>query len=305
MPDRLFFPKEFFRVVSCDCCGLGFVNPRPTFAEMARHYPPEYYQSPSTASHQRYLARRLRNEAAYLLPLEASGQSPFLLDVGCANGEFPRYMAARGWHAEGVEVSQVSSRIDDFRVYSQEFQNIPICEPTYDAITAWAVLEHTHDPMAYFRKARQVLKPGGLFVFLVTNFESIGSRYLFAEDPPRHLYFFTRSTIRQYFEKTGFIFVREDNGRSIYKLAPVNWLAFQIQTHVRRRPLRWQDVPLSRREFLRTHNLRRGWRSSLQYAAYSPASVIGRALLPFLETIEILRKRYGISTYVGRKDVSH
>lgn len=213
-------------------------------------------------------------------------------------------MAARGWRVEGVEVSQASSRIHDFKVYPQEFQDIPVFEPTYEAVTAWAVLEHTHDPMAYFRKAWQVLKPGGLFIFLVTNFESMASRCLFAEDPPRHLYFFTRSTVRQYFEKAGFAFLREDNGRNIYKLAPVNWLAYQIQTRVRGRSFRWEDVPLTKREFLRTHDLRRGWRSSLRYAAYSPASVIGRVLLPVLETVEILRKRYGISTYVGRKRLS-
>jgi SAM-dependent methyltransferase len=301
MPDRVFFRNEFFRVVSCDQCGLGFVNPRPTFAEMARHYPPEYFEAVENSSHDRYLERRFRNEAAYLRPLEARRASPLLLDIGCANGDFPRYMVARGWRVEGVEVSQASRRIHDFKVYPQEFQDIPVNQPTYDAVTAWAVLEHTHDPMTYFRKAAQVLKPGGLFVFLVTNFESIGSRRLFCEDVPRHLYFFTRSTVRRYLETTGFTLLREDNNRNIYKLAPLNWLAYQIQTRIHRRPFAWRDVPLTKREFLRDHGLQRGFRSSLRYAAYSPASVFGRLLLPFLETAEIMRKSYGISTYVARK----
>src|SRR5437879_8656059 len=74
-------------------------------------------------------------------------------------------MAARSWDVEGVEISQSPRRITDFRVYGQEFQDIPVNEPVYDAVTAWAVLEHVHDPMSYFRKASEVVKKGGLFVF--------------------------------------------------------------------------------------------------------------------------------------------
>src|SRR6266566_1463567 len=230
MPDRRFFREEFFTVVECNQCGLGFVNPRPAAAEMQKYYPREYYQNPATTSHHRYLKRRFTAQAAYLEELEHGGGRKKLLDVGCANGEFPRFMAARGWDVEGVEVSESSQRITDFRVYTQEFQNIPMNDPAYDAVTAWAVLEHVHDPMAYFRKASRLLKQGGLFVFLVPNFGSVASRHLFCEDIPRHLYFFTRETVRQYLQKTGFALEKEDNGRKIYKLAPNNWLAFMVRT---------------------------------------------------------------------------
>jgi len=39
MPDRRYFREEFFTVTECDECGLGFVNPRPTIAEMQKYYP--------------------------------------------------------------------------------------------------------------------------------------------------------------------------------------------------------------------------------------------------------------------------
>jgi len=301
MPDRLFFPDEFFSVVSCDECGFGFVNPRPTPAEMARYYPAAYFQAPPTASSNRYFQRRYAAESAYLRQLEKRGTNPLLLDVGCATGGFPRFMAARGWRVEGIEVSEAAGSIRDFPGYRAEFQNIPIHAPTYDAVTAWAVLEHVHDPMTYFRKANEVLKPSGLFVFLVTNFESIASRHLFVEDVPRHLNFFTRSVVRRYLDLTGFTLLREDNGRNIYKAAPVHWLPYQIQTRLRRRSFTYADVPLTKREFLQVHGLARGWRSSLRYAAYSPASVIERVFFPLIEALQILRRSYGISTYVAQK----
>jgi cyclopropane fatty-acyl-phospholipid synthase-like methyltransferase len=301
MPDRRYFREEFFTVVECDQCGLGFVNPRPKVAEMQKYYPAEYFEKPPTTSHDRYLRRRFTAQASFLNEQERAGERRKLLDVGCANGDFPRFMAARGWEVEGVEISESSERITDFRVYTQEFQDIPVEEPTYDAVTAWAVFEHVHDPMAYFRKASAVVKKGGLFVILMPNFQSVASRYLFCEDIPRHLYFFTRETVRQYFEKTGFRLEKEDNGRSIYKLAPDNWLAFMVRTRLLGKKYSYEDVPLTSKEFRRVRRLRGGFVTALKYAAYSPSSVISRMLWPAIETAQILRKTYGQSAYVGRK----
>jgi cyclopropane fatty-acyl-phospholipid synthase-like methyltransferase len=300
MPDPRFFPHELFNVVECRKCELGFVNPRPTTSEIQKHYPAEYYRGPETASFDRYMSKRFTAEARYLEEMEG-GAKRKLLDVGCANGDFPRFMARRGWDVEGVEISESSQRISDFHVYRQEFDRIPITQPTYDAVTAWAVLEHVHNPMAYFRKASQVVKPGGLFVFLVTNFHSAASRHLFGEDIPRHLYFFTRETIRRYLETTGFALVKEDNGRNVYKMAPEHWLNYLVRTKLQGKPFSYEDLPLSSREFRRARGLKRGFGASLKYLAYSPASVINRLLLPLVESCQILGRNYGISTYVAKK----
>ncbi len=326
MPDRLYFREEFFTVVQCDACGLGFVNPRPTVAEMAKYYPAQYFRHAPTRSNARYMRRRFAREAHFLRPIEErgstntndakicgakihgaklSGAQPGagkrLLDVGCATGDFPRFMMARGWDVEGVEIAEVAQGIRDFRVHTEEFQNIAVHGPAYDAVTAWAVLEHVHDPMAYFRKAAEVLKRDGLFVFLVPNFVSSASRHLFCEDVPRHIYFYTRETVRQYLEKSGMRLEAEENGRGIYKLAPNNWLGYMLRTRLLGREYRYADVPLTSKEFRRVRGLPGGLVTSLKYAAYSPVSVLDRMLWPAIETAQMLVKRYGVSTYVARK----
>jgi SAM-dependent methyltransferase len=164
MPDRRGFQAGIFTVVECDQCGLGFVNPRPRFQDMGKYYPKEYYEE-GFAQNRAYHLGRYAREARYLRQIERKPGPKSLLDVGCANGDFPRFMMARGWHAEGVEVSASSQPITDFKVYPQQLPDIPVHQPSYDAVTAWAVLEHVHDPMAYFRKASEVTKAGGLFVF--------------------------------------------------------------------------------------------------------------------------------------------
>ena len=301
IPDVRFYPDELFTIVECADCGLGFVNPRPSFEEIAKYYPASYYAAEPSPGFRAYLQRRFAAEVKFLQEIERRTGPKKLLDVGCWNGDFPRFMKSRGWHVEGVEVSKDAQRPSDFHVYTEEFQKIPVDEPTYDAITAWAVLEHVHDPMAYFRKASRVLKKEGRFVFLVTNFHSMTSRHLFGEDVPRHLYFFTRETVRRYLEKNGLILECEENGRSVHKMAPANWLGYLLQAYVRRKPFTYKNVPLSSREFRRVHGLPKGIRASMRYLAYSPTSVLERLLLPAVEAAQILTKTYGIWTYVAKK----
>jgi len=216
-------PDEYFKVVECDQCGLGFVNPRPNRQEMQKYYPPDYYQNEGCASFARYLRKRFTQQAGYLNEVEERPGPRKLLDVGCFNGEFPRFMAARGWDVSGVEISEVSQRITDFPVFSQEFSEVPVREPTYDAITAWAVLEHVHDPMAYFQKASQVLKKDGLFVFQVPNFVSTEFRRLFWEGDPPQLYYQRRGTAAKCLRVVG--------------LVPPETIAVGI--FIQERPLRW------------------------------------------------------------------
>src|ERR1700752_3944772 len=182
-PDLRYFPNELFTIVECSDCGLGFVNPRPDAAEMARFYPSEYYDYDELETD--FHDRRYDVQAAIVASQFETVAGRRLLDIGCANGNFARRMRELGWQVEGVEVSANSRTIDDLEIYRQAFPEIAVNNSRYDAITAWAVLEHVHDPMAHFRKVGVTLKPGGVFVFLVTNFESISSRGLFREDVPR------------------------------------------------------------------------------------------------------------------------
>jgi hypothetical protein len=94
---------------------------------------------------------------------------------------------------------------------------------------------------------------------------------------------------------------QENNGRGIYKLAPHNWLAYMIRTRLRGKPYRYEDVPLTSKEFRRVRNLPPGLGTALKYAVYAPAVVLDRMLWPAIETAQILRKTYGVSTFVARK----
>jgi SAM-dependent methyltransferase len=297
MPDTHYFTDEWFTVVECINCGLGFVNPRPTISEISRYYPScffDYFDEKRDCHLHCYSAQ------AKFLPAIGSGDQRLLLDLGCANGDFPRFMQKRGWKVEGLEVSENSKKITDFKIYKQEFKDISVYEPRYDAITAWAVLEHVHDPMAYFKKAYQVLKSGGVFVFLVTNFKSVSSRSLFLEDIPRHLYFFTEETVGEYFAHCGFDLIQADCSNKIYSMRPVNFLRYYLYRFLKRKRLEWRDTQFIS-DFLAKSNLQNPLIRALKCSIYSPLYVVDRFLMPIYERYQIIFKKYGIVTYVGRK----
>lgn len=293
-PDELFHPDEWFTVVECQSCGLGFVNPRPTQDAIGRYYPKEFYQNFDDPRHQ----KRYAIEAAYLKEIEAPSRT--LLDVGCANGDFARFMRNKGWQVEGVEISPNAREIKDFTVYNCALPDIPVNEARYDAITAWAVLEHVHDPMAYFMKASKLLKPGGRFVFLVTDFQSLPSRHLYREDLPRHLYFFTEPTVARYLKSAGLTLLQTDRDNRIFNLRPVNWLRYYLYKIFFRRPPTWHEIPEAPRDYFNrkgSHSLA----TKILYVFSHPFAVIDRLLLPIFELLAPHALTRGIVTYVATK----
>ncbi|MCA1961645.1 MAG: class I SAM-dependent methyltransferase [Desulfomonile sp.] len=297
MPDRLFNPEEFFTVVECKECGLGFVNPRPTPKEIGKYYPAAYYNY--FRENVEFHRKRYRREAAYLEAVPATQR--YLLDVGCANGDFPRFMKSLGWTVEGLEVSPAAAPISDFPVYRVPFPEANLGGSRYGAVTMWAVLEHVHDPMSYIAKARSVLQPGGYFVFLVTNFDSLYSRKLYQEDIPRHLYFFTEPTVRQYLNLNGFNLVSCRFDDDVYGAAPLNWLFYFVVTYVKRRPFEWADRKPTCSEYLAARGLEPALISKLRYVLDHPFAGLDAMLSPAVALVEKLLKRYGIVTYVARK----
>ena len=298
MPDARYSTNEWFNIVECVRCGLGFINPRPTRLELPRYYPSSFYDY--FEDDREFHVRRYAAEAKFLKDV-TSEHRKLLLDLGCANGDFPRFMRQLGWEVEGVEISKNSKPISDFKVYQQEFHDIPIYEARYDAITAWAVLEHVRDPMAYFKKAVQVLKPGGIFVFLVTNFKSISSRGLFLEDIPRHLYFFTEETINRYLAENGFDLIKKDYSNKIYSMRPINWLRYYFYRDCKRRKMEWKDIQFTRQRLFKKKGLQSPLMVRLKFLISNPFYVMDRVLMPIYEKYQMVSKSYGIVIYVGRK----
>jgi SAM-dependent methyltransferase len=217
LPDYLMHRDDVqATLVRCSTCGLIYQNPRPTLAEMATHYPPEY---------EMYAAEPVTEDASWLLKraieygiskrwhfVTRYKQDGRLLDVGCATGTFLRGAPQnRAWELYGVEISEYAGRIarDRYRLNVKvgTLEQAAYRDDYFDVITMWDVLEHLHDPASSLAEIRRILKRDGILVARVPNAASrdarLFGRFWVGWEPPRHLYGFTPKTLGAFLSQAG------------------------------------------------------------------------------------------------------
>lgn len=194
-----------FSVVKCESCGLVYLNPRPYYESMEVFYPSKFFLKRDNSE------QALNKYGEELKKINRS--SGRILDIGCANGGFVCYAQKHGFKAEGLEVSKNATNPYKMIIHKL-FKDVP--DISYDVVTGWAVFEHLHNPMEYFKEVERVLKHGGEFIFLVPNFASYRSSTMKYEDIPRHLYFFTPLTAKLYLEEAGLKLENIEQENSIY-----------------------------------------------------------------------------------------
>jgi 2-polyprenyl-3-methyl-5-hydroxy-6-metoxy-1,4-benzoquinol methylase len=195
-----------FTIVRCGDCGLAYVSPRPTPRAIARYYPADY------APHQLLppsFAERLYYRLFRRLPAPRGAR---VLDVGCGGGKYLRFLRDSGYVVAGVEVNaDVVARLRadaGLEVHPGVITEARIPDQSFDVVTFWWVLEHTHDPLETLRAAHRVLKPGGMVVVGLQNFAALGRTVFGAHwhhlDLPGHLYHFEPVTLRKILTRAGF-----------------------------------------------------------------------------------------------------
>jgi SAM-dependent methyltransferase len=189
-----------------------------------------------------------------------------LLDVGAADGDFLDLAAQRGWQVVGVEPFSTRSLERGFTTVAD--LDDPALEPeSFDAVTAWSVFEHLHDPAAAFERVYELLKPGGRLVIHVPNLRSIMGRWSFREDVPRHLYFFSAATLRAYGNRCGLSLVRIVHDTAIMDGSGHGFLKLRL----------WRLLGLSTRSFFDWERLPRAERRRTQPGFFALSVPIGIA----------------------------
>ena len=212
---RLGLPGEY-TLVRCGQCGLLYLDPQPSWDQLASHYPWDYHcydggldEEPSTFV--RWAKRfGVRRRCRVVSQRRSSGR---LLDVGCSTGIFLDEMRHHGgWEVVGVEpvpaAAEYAKQHFGLDVYVGELLEGAFSPTSFDIVTLWDVLEHTPNPRAILQEIYRILKPGGWIVMKAPDPDSweahfFGSCWVGFE-APQHLFGFPSEVLKNKLTEIGF-----------------------------------------------------------------------------------------------------
>jgi SAM-dependent methyltransferase len=223
-------------ILRCRACGFAFRRNRFNERELAdlyRKMDPKVYQA-EMRGRNRTAARHLR---IVCQDLHFDGCSREILDVGCASGIFLSKALEAGWQIAGLEPSEALykeavGRIGDRgTILPHILEEADFGSRRFDAITMWDVLEHVVNPMAFLKRCRELLRPGGCLFLNVPDLDSFEARFFGRRWPlllPEHLNYFNRASLKVSAEKLGFRLVRFGRRCSYFS---VQYLFFRLSQH--------------------------------------------------------------------------
>lgn len=99
-----------------------------------------------------------------------------ILDLGCGRGEFLKGFSNCGLKAYGLDQSMVGKEINsDVEILQLDMENdiFPYDDDMFDFIFTKSVLEHFYYPERLVSQVYRILKPGGMIVIMVPDWEDV------------------------------------------------------------------------------------------------------------------------------------
>jgi len=199
---------ETFELVENETFGFLETKPQPDLDKL-----PDYYKSEDYISHTDskrnlfektyHFVKKITLKRKLNLINYYSKEKGTLLDVGCGTGDFLEFSMQNGWSVLGIEPNEQARNIANKKtnntVYNSEHL-LKLKHHSFDIITLWHVLEHLPNLEEHISIFNKLLKPNGTLIIAVPNYKSYDAKfyktYWAAFDVPRHLWHFSKSSIK-------------------------------------------------------------------------------------------------------------
>ena len=156
---------------------------------------------------------------AYLFQSFGLKEGMSLLEAGCGRGEFLSNFKDLGLDVVGVDISEEAIALQndlDVKLCDVENEKLPFGDDTFDVIYSKSFIEHLYYPEKYLEEAYRVLKPNGILLTLVPDWES---NYKIYFDDFTHRTPFTQVALTTAYKIYGFKEVRVFKFRQL----PIVW----------------------------------------------------------------------------------
>ncbi len=204
--------QENFKLEFNTSLQMWVTTPQPSTQNL-----PKYYQTKDYISHtntQRNLFEKVYHWVrSYslqkkMLLINKQTSKGNLLDIGCGTGNFLQVAQQHGWKTTGIEPNMDARKIANTKNNNQVFDIKQLEEfenESFEVITLWHVLEHLPNLEKQVQLFNRLLKPNGLLVIAVPNYNSFDAQHYkqhwAAFDVPRHLWHFSQKSIALLFKE--------------------------------------------------------------------------------------------------------
>ncbi|MDH4263649.1 MAG: class I SAM-dependent methyltransferase [Spirochaetia bacterium] len=240
-----------FSIRKCQDCKSSYQYPAPKNSDL--FYTDDYYSGKAVFS---YIdERKIDKYARYvwnarIRNLQKFQKGGIFLDVGCSFGGLTR-SASKYYLSYGIDISRYAvnqgnefskqtSQNKNFKgLFCGDLLNFPIAEiknSSVAVVTMIEVAEHLENPVEHFKKAWELLMPGGVFLIQTANMTArqaarAGLNYHYYL--PGHLTYFSEQGIEALLKKIGFT--------SVIKYFPVEFGLLPKLLKMRGNFTSWRD----------------------------------------------------------------
>ena len=98
-----------------------------------------------------------------------------LLEIGCGRGDILKRFKSLGLHVEGVDIDNEAVALNEgiaVKMCNIENEPLPYPDNSFDVIYSKSLIEHLYYPERYMAETYRVLKPNGLLLTLVPDWEA-------------------------------------------------------------------------------------------------------------------------------------
>ena len=200
---------DVFTIQQCKGCSLVFKY----IPELNRHKIEELqaglYTDEGQRSKVKKLYKMIKDRVGILKQYKADGR---LLEIGCATGAFLNEAKQQGFDVVGIDASANYAKFTNnlgLDVRHGRLEDVAFQKEEFDVIALSHLLEHIENPLSFLEELKTYLKPDGILFVVVPNQESstnklLGYRHSTYQQPD-HLFFFSKTSLNNYFEKAGFV----------------------------------------------------------------------------------------------------
>ncbi|MDD5268393.1 MAG: class I SAM-dependent methyltransferase [Methylococcales bacterium] len=196
------------RLVRCRVCDLVYASNPPGQDELANSYHVAEYDSSEEAND---AAQTYINSMQPILSKVKHKNK--VLEIGSGTGVLLELLKVQGFtELVGIEPSSaaIAKAPEHRRDWLREciFDENMFEPESFDLICCFMTLEHVHDPMTIALSAWRLLRPGGVFVTVTHDYESLVNRMMGKKSPIidiEHMQLFSRVSIYELFNRSGFI----------------------------------------------------------------------------------------------------